>query len=300
MGTRGLSSTSISIILPAHNEERRITAGLEKILQFCQTKDWDFEIIVVEDGSTDHTIRIVNKFRTQDNRIRLLSLPCRLGKGGSIVVAGLSAISKNLVSYMDVDSEPSELEKLIEHIGGSDVVLGSRILRGELTRVKRPFHRAIFSFLYSKAFRVLFRIPVYDPQCGLKLFRSELVPKLFGEIDTIGFAFDSEVIVRASSLGLKLKEVPINWSHVGSSTLSVLTEIRSMGLDLLAIWYKYHCLWQEGKATYVQKKGTVYGRCLFKLLSVSELIKSRHLRNPDYKDFVSNPLVAQPQNNTLL
>ena len=96
--------------------------------------------------------------------------------------------------------------------------------------VRRPIYRTLLSYLYSKAFRVLFRMSVYDPQCGIKLFRSEVIPKLFGEIDISGFAFDSELIVKAYSLGLRVREVPIIWIHGAESTLSVLTEIRSMGL----------------------------------------------------------------------
>jgi glycosyltransferase involved in cell wall biosynthesis len=123
---------------------------------------WDYEIIVVEDASNDDTVKIVNNVCVQDNRIKLLSLPYRLGKGGSIVVAGLSAISKNLKSYMDVDLavEPLELQRLIENIHDSDIVVGSRILRADLSPVRRPFHREILSWIYSKTFRVLFRMPI--------------------------------------------------------------------------------------------------------------------------------------------
>lgn len=279
---------SISIILPAYNEENRIARCLEKVIACCRINNWDYEIIVVEDGSNDHTAKIVNEFCAQNNRIRLLSLPCRTGKGGSIVIAGLSAVSKNLMAYLDVDlaAEPSELQRLAENMH-CDIIIGSRILRGDLQPIRRPLYRGILSCLYSKLFRVLFRIPIYDPQCGLKLFRSEIIPKLFNGIDISGFAFDSEVIVKASSLGLKLEEIPINWSHGGSSKLSILTEIVSMGLDLLSIWYKYHLLWKRNGATYTQKRGTIYGRCLFQLLSLSENIKTRHLRYSGYMNLIS-------------
>ena len=289
-----LGTISISIVIPVHNEERRIAACLEKILAYCETNNWDFEIIVVEDGSNDNTVKVVNTFCAHDGRVRLLSLPCRIGKGGSIVVAGLSAVSKNLIAYMDVDlaAGPSELQRLIENVDNYDIAIGSRILRGDLPPVRRPFYRTIFSYLYSKAFRVLFRTPIYDPQCGIKLFRSEVIPKLFSQIDISGFAFDSDVIVKASSLGLKIKEVPVNWTHGESSTLSVLTEIKSMGLDLLSIWYRCHLLWQQGGLTYPQKKGTMVGKGLFVALSLSGQIKRRHLIYSDYKSLISNiPLI---------
>jgi glycosyltransferase involved in cell wall biosynthesis len=217
-------------------------------------------------------------------------LPCRVGKGGSVVAAGLSAISKNLMAYIDVDlaAGPPELQRLIENIHNYDIVIGSRILRGDLAPIRRPVYRTVFSHLYSKAFRVLFRIPIFDPQCGVKLFRSEVIPKLFSEIDIGGFAFDSEIIVKASTLGLTIKEIPINWNHGKSSTLSVLTEIKSMGLDLLSLWYKSHLLWQQGKLTYPQKKGTLLGKGLFMALSLSGQVKRRHLIYSGYKSLVSN------------
>ena len=124
----------------------------------------------------------------------LLNLPSRLGKGGSIAQTILTQTLKDCVAFMDVDlsADPSELEKLLPYIENYDVVIGSRILRDGLKQVKRPFYRTYLSNSYSKIFRLLFRIPIYDPQCGFKIFRRNVTRRLFSDIITVGFAFDTE------------------------------------------------------------------------------------------------------------
>jgi dolichyl-phosphate beta-glucosyltransferase len=289
------STLSLSIIIPAYNEERRIGRCLESLLSYVNKKKWDYELIVVEDGSTDKTRSIVTDFNFHDKRVKLLSLPAHLGKGGSISSAALLAVTKEFVAYMDVDlaAEPPELERLLDYITDYDIVIGSRILRGDLPPVKRPIHRSLFSHLYSKLFRSLFRIPIYDPQCGLKLFRSEITEKLLNEINIAGFAFDTDIIVKAFYLGLRLKEVPINWTHGKSSTLNVITEIRSMALDLFSIWYDYHLLWKKNGKSYSQKRGSIWGKALFALLSINYEIRNRKLRYSKFREFIAQTSIVK-------
>jgi dolichyl-phosphate beta-glucosyltransferase len=287
---QGLSPSivSISIIVPVFNEEKRIDVCLQRLRSYCVNNNWDFEIIVVEDGSSDSTSKIVNWYHMLDSRISLLSLPLRLGKGGSIAAAALLSITKANMAYLDADlaADPSQLEVLLPHIVSHDIVIGSRILRSNLPRIKRPFHRELLSRLYSSIFRVLFRMPIYDPQCGIKLFRSSILPTLFRETTISGFAFDTDLIVTAYSLGMRIKEIPINWTHGKSSTLSVLTELRSMGLDLVSIWYNCHLKWRRGEVCYPQKKGSIYGKGLFIMLSQFQGVKTRPRKYLNYKNYV--------------
>jgi glycosyltransferase involved in cell wall biosynthesis len=287
---QNFENTSISIILPVFNEERVIRRCIERLLSYCKEKTWDFEIIFVEDGCTDNTPSIVNKYALNESCVKMMNLPTRLGKGGSIISAVLHCQLKEYVAYMDSDlaADPSELERLLEYIKDYDVILGSRILRENLSPVQRPLHRSFFSHMYSRIFRALFRIPIQDPQCGLKLFRRDIITKLFSEITILGFAFDSDLIVKAYTQGLRVKEVPINWIHGNFSTVSVLNEIESMGLDLLSIWYSSHLLWRQKREVYPQKKGSIYGRLLFAFLSVSNKIKERPLKYPKLETYVSS------------
>ncbi len=139
----------ISIILPAYNEEKRIPRCLERILSYCNEKEWDYEVIVAEDGSTDNTVKIVKDFASNEKRIKLLSFTERLGKGGAIKNAMLQA-TKDYVCFMDVDlsADVSELERLIPYVNDYDIIIGSRKLRGNLPPIEIPVHRKILSRLY--------------------------------------------------------------------------------------------------------------------------------------------------------
>jgi glycosyltransferase involved in cell wall biosynthesis len=233
----------ISIIIPAYNEEKRIRKCLTRTLQYCIEQQWDFEILVAVDGSIDNTAKIVDDFHSEDNRIKLISLKDRMGKGGALMNATKNA-SGGYIAYMDADlsADPSEIQRLLEHIDNYHIVVGSRVLRGNLPPIKRPMTRAIFSHIYSIAFRLLSRLQIYDPQCGLKILRRNEVLKILPEIKTTGFAFDSELLVIASIHGLRIKEVPINWSHDEGSKIDIIKQTTTMGRDLLLIWKKARSL----------------------------------------------------------
>ena len=236
---------SISIIIPVHNEERRISKSISRTLQFCADQGWDFQIIIAEDGSTDNTIRIVREFESSlscTDTLFIVTSQQRLGKGGAIRNA-LSLAQKEYVAYMDADlsADPAEFRKLIENIRDCDVAIGSRKLPGNLPPANIPFTRMVFSFFYSVLFRTLFCIPVQDLQCGFKLFKRDAAELLFNDLRTSKFAFDSEIIVRAFMSGLKVKEVPIAWIHdKTSSKIRIVQQAKDMGRDLLSIWYQSH------------------------------------------------------------
>ncbi len=259
----------ISIIIPAYNEEKRIPSCLERVLSYCNEREWDYEVLVAEDGSTDNTKKIVKDFVSRNKRIKLLSFTERLGKGGAIKNAMFQA-SKDFVCFMDVDlsADVAELERLIPFVNHYEIIIGSRQLRGNLPPIEGPFYRKIFSRFYSKFFRFLFRMPIHDPQCGFKLFKTSIVSRLYKEIHTTGFAFDSEVIVKAYWLGLRIKEVPIIWKYDPATKISVSTQIREMSNSLLQIWYESHLLWLQNKSTYPEKRGTIQASILFRILSL--------------------------------
>jgi glycosyltransferase AglD len=283
---------SISVVIPVHNEERRIAGCVHRLLAYFKQKKWDFELIFVQDNSTDKTSSILDGYSLTDSHIRIINIPTRVGKGGAIMYSTLIHPTKKYIAYLDVDlaADPSELEKLLEYINDYDMVIGSRILRGNLLPIKRSFHRSLLSRLYSRLFRVLFRIPVFDPQCGFKLIRREIILKLFQEVMITDFAFDTDMIVTAFTQGLRIKEIPINWKEGKDSVVSIPNEIRTMGFDLLSIWYRYHLTWRQGEASYPQKKGSMLAKVLFSLLSLSNNIKYRDLRYLERKSLINNQI----------
>jgi len=257
----------ISLIVPVHNEELRIRRGICRICDYFEINGYEYEILITEDGSTDKTVEIAQDLQNTNNKIILHSSKKRIGKGRAISNSMLLA-KKEFVAYMDVDlaADPSEFERLFNKINDYDIVIGSRLLRGTLPPIERPFNRTFFSFFYSRFFRILFRNPIIDPQCGFKLFRKEIVSELFKNISTTGFAFDSEVIVKAYSLNYKIVEVPIIWSHDKASQLLVRQQMIEMGKDLFRIWYESHVLWINNQNVYPQKRGSRIGRLLFWVL----------------------------------
>ncbi len=265
---------------------------MHRLSSYFEQKNWDFELIFVQDNSTDSTSSILDVYRLKDNHIRIINIPTRVGKGGAIMYSTIVHPTKKYVAYLDVDlaADPSELGKLLEHINDHDMVIGSRILRGNLLPIKRSFHRSLLSRSYSKLFRILFRIPVFDPQCGFKLIRKEVALRLFHDVMITDFAFDTDMIVAAFTQGLRIKEIPINWKEGKDSTVSIKNEIRTMGIDLLSIWYRYHLSWRQGKASYPQKKESIFGKVFFSLLSLSNNIKNRHLRYLERKSLITNQI----------
>ena len=227
----------ISIIVPVYNEEKRLEKGISRILNFCQQQNWNFEVIIVEDGSTDRTVEIVKQFCLRDKRIKLISLSYRCGKGGSILHA-IKHCSRDNIGYLDIDlsTDPSEFKRLIPYIKEFDVVVGSRLKRGGLKPIQRPFMRSMLSKLYSSYFSTLFNVGILDSQCGFKIFKRKSILPIVSTIQTNGFAFDSEFIVNSSLFGLRIKEVPIEWHHEMGSKLNVHRAIFMMSFDLQKIW----------------------------------------------------------------
>lgn len=235
---------------------------------------WDFEIIVAEDGSYDATRKIVQNFCSNDNRIRIISSDIRLGKGKAITNAIIQG-KKEYVGFMDSDlaTDPSEFQRLLSYIIDYDIVIGSRIIRNNLPPIKGPIHRKLLSKLYSRLFRLLFGIQIFDPQCGFKLFKKKIIPILFREIHVSGFAFDTEVIVKAVNMGLRIKEVPIIWNHDPASKINVFYQIKEIGKDLFFIWYESYLVWEQRKFNKGYRTPSHKAKLLFHFISFYKTIK---------------------------
>jgi len=229
----------LSIIIPAHNEEAKIELCVNEIIKFCLEQKLDYEIIISEDGSIDNTLKIINNFAKDNPRIIVLTSNEKLGKGKAVQNGMLNA-TKQYIGFMDADmsAHPKELLRFFDYMPKYDIVIGSRILRGDLGKIDRPFSRMLFSHFYSILFQILFNTPIKDAQCGFKLFKKDIISELFLKTQISGFAFDTEIIVLAFKKNLKIKEVPIQWSHDNVSKVNVLREIYLMGRDILKIRFK--------------------------------------------------------------
>lgn len=228
---------TISIIIPAFNEEKRIKKTLDAIIKYLNVKKFDYEIIVVDDGSKDNTVKIVKSFT--DKKVRYLSNKVNQGKGAS-VRKGILAATKELVLFSDSDLA-TPIEELTNFLGlidkGHDIVIGSRNLKDSDVKVEQPKYRE----LLGKAFPFLVNIITIggfkDTQCGFKLFRINAAQKI-ANLQTLNrFSFDVEMLFIAKKLGLKIKEVPVIWMDQKESKVNPLKDAPKMLLDLFKIRY---------------------------------------------------------------
>lgn len=230
---------SLSVIIPVHNEERRIRPCIDRIQQYMEDNKFDYQIIIAEDGSTDRTVEIAEQYAKLNNKVILSSSKERLGKGGSILKA-ISNATKDTLIYIDVDlaADISEIERMYLYAESYDVIIGSRLIRKDLEKVDRPLSRTVFSKCYSFLCRVLFKSSIKDYQCGLKLLKKNptLMLEVIPKIKTKKFAFDTELIVQSKAHGLRIKEVPVQWKHKDDSKINISKQIWCMGYDLLRIW----------------------------------------------------------------
>ena len=228
----------LSVIIPAYNEEKRISSTLQKIGSFFDGKNMDYEVIVVDDGSGDRTVEISdNSALAKSGRLKVFRNGENRGKGYS-VKRGVDVADGEYILFSDADlSTPvSAFDKLFESIGnGADVAIGSRAAAGSVVTVKQPFYRQTMGRVFNLLIRCILGERVWDTQCGFKLFRKEAAKTLFGKMTVTGFAFDAEILFLARRLGFKTEEVGISWENSPDSKVHPLFSSLRMLTDVIKI-----------------------------------------------------------------
>jgi glycosyltransferase involved in cell wall biosynthesis len=193
---------SVSIVLPAYNEEDNIGKILERAKSVLVCLHADHEIIVVNDGSTDRTADKVRELIARDPAIRLIGHTFNLGYGAALK-DGLRAASKDMVFFTDSDLQfdLSEIEKLLVWIDRYPIVIGYRDVRRD------PMLRRVMAWGWGTLIRFLFKLNVRDIDCAFKLFRRRVFDEI--SIDSIGAFVNSEILIRAQKEGFAIKELPV-------------------------------------------------------------------------------------------
>lgn len=228
----------LSVIIPAYNEEKRIKKTLETINTYLDRKKHNYEIIVVNDGSTDKTkdvvLELVKELRTK--KIKILDNPGNKGKGYS-VKHGFLAASQLWILFTDADlSTPiEELETCIRYAGNASVVIGSRNLPMSQIVVKQPFFRSMLGRIFPFFVRLLLLPEIHDSQCGFKLFRKDAATAIAQQQTIDRFCFDVEQLYIAKKHGFLIAEVPITWSNDARSKIRIIHDSSLMFFDLLHI-----------------------------------------------------------------
>lgn len=230
----------LSVIIPAYNEEKRLTRTLEEIDKYLRTQTYDYEIIVVNSGSTDRTAEIVKEKQKAMKNLNLLEVENR-GKGYAVKQGMLKAQGKFRL-FTDADNSTSidQVEKMWSWFEkGYDLVIGSRDMKGAVLDPPQPCYRRLLGL----GFRFLAHLicgtwGILDTQCGFKCFREKAGKDIFSKSKVNGFSFDVEVIMLAKRLGYKIKEIPIHWKNDPESKVK-FKHIFEMGLDLFKIRWAF-------------------------------------------------------------
>lgn len=232
-------SRSISIIIPAYNEEKRLPSTLEKILGYLQGTDWGFtEILVVDDGSTDGTATVAARYAQTYPNVRVLRNPGNRGKGYSVRHGMLEAKAAwVLFSDADLSAPIEELGKLWQAVasGVVTVAIGSRALNRKLIGVHQSAFREYGGRVFNLILRLITGLNFWDTQCGFKLFEGSAAKEIFRRQRTEGFGFDAEVLFIARHLGYKIVEVPVRWNHVEGTKMRLFSDTLRMVSDLVVI-----------------------------------------------------------------
>jgi glycosyltransferase involved in cell wall biosynthesis len=241
----------LSIVIPAYNECARIESTLERVLRCIAERDWDAEVLVVDDGSTDETPEIVQRWMLANKGLHMVRNPGNCGKGYS-VRNGLLQAAGEIVMFTDADlSSPiEEAELLIAAIAdGADVAIGSRWIERQKQTRHQPLYRRFFGRCYNKLTRLVMGLPFKDTQCGFKAFRREAAQTIF-RLQTIErWGFDPEILFIARKLKDKVVEVPVTWGHDERSRLSYLKDGMKMLQEMAQIrWNSWRGRYDEAIA----------------------------------------------------
>ncbi len=224
---------SISIIIPAYNEEKRLPATLAAVRAYLERSGWEFaEIVVVDDGSRDATAEVARRAG-----VRVLQNPGNRGKGYTVRHGMLEAKGDwALFSDADLSTPIEELEKLwsAAERERAEVAIGSRALDRSLIGVRQPFYRDLMGRVFNVVMRIITGLPFHDTQCGFKLFEARAARETFGRQRLEGFGFDVEVLFITRRLGYRAMEVPVRWNDAAGTKVTLLRGVAAF-LDPLKV-----------------------------------------------------------------
>lgn len=234
-----LHGVFLSVVIPAYNEELRISRTLEQVIGFLSTRSYSWEVVVADDGSTDATGRLVEELAAAQPNLHLLRLPHR-GKGWAVRNAMLSATGQyRLLCDADLSVPIEQVQRLLPpEVQEVDVAIGSRNIAGA-RRIDEPPGRHIMGRVYNTLVRLIAVRGLQDTQCGFKCFREEAVQELFQRQTMDGFAFDVEVLFLAQRAGMLLREVAVDWYYQERSKVRAFRDSFSMTLDLFRIRWRH-------------------------------------------------------------
>jgi dolichyl-phosphate beta-glucosyltransferase len=230
-----LNAPTLSVIIPAYNEAARIGQTLIDLDRYLREHQISSEIIVVDDGSRDDTVKVVQELNLP--RLRVVLNECNRGKGFS-VRHGFRQSGGRYTLFMDADGATSmeEIGKFIELMPqGYDLLFASRYLKESVLPVPQGRWRNITALVFRKAVRLLFRFPYRDTQCGFKMFSPRAVQTILQHSKEDGFVFDIEFLYWARKANLKIREVAVTWTDQKGSSVGFISGPLKMSWRILSL-----------------------------------------------------------------
>jgi len=233
----------LSILVPAHNEGAHIYGNIREIQRVFNGIGCRYELIIIDDGSKDETYENAQQAAKGFSNIIVKRMRRNQGKGRALKY-GFRFAKGDLVAFLDADLDlhPEQIQNLFKIMNkdGADVVIGSK--RHPESKLKYPWHRKIISNIYFFLNKIMFDLPLKDTQTGIKLFKYEVLRKIFPKVLIKRYAFDLELLVNAHHLGYKIAEAPVTLNYQRFMGRIGLKAIYHTGLDTLAIFYRMYIL----------------------------------------------------------
>jgi dolichyl-phosphate beta-glucosyltransferase len=229
-----MANPLLSIIIPAHNEERRLPQTLEQVVHFAASQSYETEVLVVENASRDRTLEVGNEYAGRHPLVKVLheDLP---GKGRAVQKGMLTAKGTyRFFADADFSMPAAEIARFVPPAVDVPVAIASREAPGAV-RYDEPFYRHITGRVFNTLIRLLVLPALNDTQCGFKMFRADVANDLFNRQTLMGWSFDVELLYIASRRGYPILEIPIPWYFNPESKVNVLRDSWRMFIDLLTI-----------------------------------------------------------------
>ncbi len=228
----------LSVIIPAYNEEVRLPDTLRLIQEYLDGAPYTWEIVVMDDGSTDRTVTVAREACGERSNCRVIKAARNQGKGAAIRRGMLEARGRyRLFTDADNSTPIQETAKLLRRMrrARADVAIGSRAVRGAQLEVRQPLHREMMGRFFNVLVQLLVLPGIHDTQCGFKIFTARAAKAIFPHQRLDGFSFDVEILWLARQQGYRIIEVPIRWINSPASRVSPIRDSVHVFADLIRI-----------------------------------------------------------------